>query len=68
VSPGQVSPDAIVKPGPYVEEQIHAKIYAGLRFIDSIGLPPVGTDDEIVGPGRRDHRQRHKNWGKIRSS
>jgi len=46
--PGQPTPPPIVKKGPFVEEQIRAKADAGLRFVDSIGLPAQGTDDEIV--------------------
>jgi cytosine/adenosine deaminase-related metal-dependent hydrolase len=48
VDPGQAAPEPIIKIGPFIEEQIRAKADAGLRFIDSIGLPSTGTDDEIV--------------------
>ena len=37
-----------LKPGPFEEMQIKAKADAGLRFIDSVGLPEIGSDDEIV--------------------
>ena len=64
VEPGQVAPPPIVKPGPYVEEQIQAKIDAGLRFVDSIGLPPVGTDDEVVAKVGEIIEHANKTWGK----
>lgn len=36
------------KPGPFEENQMRAKADAGLRFIDGIGIPEVGTHDEIL--------------------
>lgn len=45
---GESPPPPVVKTGPFDEEQIRAKADAGLRFIDSVGLYPLGTDDEIV--------------------
>jgi cytosine/adenosine deaminase-related metal-dependent hydrolase len=35
-------------PGPYEENQIRAKADAGLRFIDSFGLPRVGTREDML--------------------
>ena len=40
---------AILKPGPFEENQIQAKIDAGLRFINSPWLSEVGTDEDILG-------------------
>lgn len=36
------------KPGPFEENQIQAKMDAGLRFIDSPWLSEVGTDEDIL--------------------
>ncbi len=41
-------PPPVLKPGPFEENQIRAKIDGGLRFIDSIGLPRVGTNPEMI--------------------
>ena len=41
-------PGPILKPGPFEENQIRAKIDGGIRFIDSIGLPRVGTEQEMI--------------------
>ncbi len=41
-------PPPILKPGPYEENQIRAKIDGGIRFINSIGLPRVGTKEEMI--------------------
>ncbi|MDB6095667.1 MAG: Amidohydrolase [Verrucomicrobia bacterium] len=48
VGVGEVVPPPVLKPGPFEEAQIRAKIDAGLRFIDSVGMPRVGTEDEMV--------------------
>ncbi|MDB6168943.1 MAG: Amidohydrolase [Verrucomicrobia bacterium] len=45
---GEIVPPPVLKPGPFEEAQIRAKIDAGLRFIDSIGMPRVGTDEEMI--------------------
>lgn len=39
---------AYMKPGLFEENQIKAKIDAGLRFVNSPWLSEVGTDDEII--------------------
>ncbi|MCY4213556.1 MAG: amidohydrolase family protein [Gammaproteobacteria bacterium] len=36
-----------LKPGPFEENQIRAKLDSGLRFINSVWLPELGTDDDI---------------------
>ncbi len=38
-------PYAVQRPGPYEENQIRAKADAGLRFVNSVGLPRVGPPD-----------------------
>jgi 5-methylthioadenosine/S-adenosylhomocysteine deaminase len=38
----------VMKPGPYDEAQFKAKSDAGLRFINAVGLPRIGNDDEIL--------------------
>jgi 5-methylthioadenosine/S-adenosylhomocysteine deaminase len=48
VGTGDAVPAPRLKPGPYDENQLRAKIDAGLRFIDAVGLPRVGTHDEII--------------------
>ncbi len=45
--PSQAQKPGYLKPGPFEENQIRAKVDAGLRFIDSVWLPEVGTDDDI---------------------
>lgn len=42
-------PPPVQLPGPYEENQIRAKADAGLRFINSIGLPRVGTRGDMLG-------------------
>ncbi|WP_317930058.1 amidohydrolase family protein [Halioxenophilus sp. WMMB6] len=37
-----------IKPGPFEENQIKAKLDAGLRFINSPWLSEVGSDEEII--------------------
>ncbi|MFT7218717.1 MAG: 5-methylthioadenosine/S-adenosylhomocysteine deaminase [Candidatus Azotimanducaceae bacterium] len=39
---------AFMKPGPFEENQIQAKIDAGLRFINSPWLSEIGTDEDIL--------------------
>jgi len=41
-------PGPIQLPGPYEENQIRAKADAGLRFINSFGLPRVGTREDML--------------------
>jgi len=36
-----------LKPGPFEENQIRAKLDAGIRFINSVWLPEIGSDDDI---------------------
>jgi len=45
---GETTPPPVLKPGPFDEMQFKAKSDAGLRYINSVGLPRIGTDDEIV--------------------
>jgi cytosine/adenosine deaminase-related metal-dependent hydrolase len=40
---------AFLKPGPFEENQITAKIDAGLRFVNSPWLSEVGSDEDIIG-------------------
>src|SRR5690606_27300811 len=42
VGVGEVVPPPVLRPGPFEENQIRAKADAGLRFINSVGLPRVG--------------------------
>lgn len=44
---GEGSAQLRLKPGPFQENQIRGKADAGLRFVNSVGLTPVGKDDEI---------------------
>jgi len=45
--PSEAQDLGYLKPGPFEENQINAKIDAGLRFIDSVWLPEIGSDDDI---------------------
>jgi 5-methylthioadenosine/S-adenosylhomocysteine deaminase len=60
---GKAPLPAFVKPGPFEEEEIRAKADAGLRFVDSISLMPVGTDDEKVAEMGRMIAFAKKNYG-----
>lgn len=44
---GEAAPQMRLKPGPFQENQIRGKADAGLRFYNSVGLTPVGSEDEI---------------------
>lgn len=48
VGVGEKVPGPVLKPGPFEEKQLQAKSDAGLRFVNSVGLPRVGTREEIV--------------------
>jgi 5-methylthioadenosine/S-adenosylhomocysteine deaminase len=48
VGVGEKIPAPVLKPGPFEENQLKAKADAGLRFIDSVGLPRVGPRDAIL--------------------
>ena len=48
VGVGEKVPPPIQLPGPFEENQIRAKADAGLRFIDSVGLPRVGTRADML--------------------
>jgi 5-methylthioadenosine/S-adenosylhomocysteine deaminase len=41
-------PPAKLKPGPFDENQLKAKMDAGIRCIDSVALAPVGTRADII--------------------
>lgn len=45
--PSQAQKPGYFKPGPVEENQIRAKIDAGMRFINSPWLSEIGTDDDI---------------------
>jgi cytosine/adenosine deaminase-related metal-dependent hydrolase len=47
IGTGEAAPGPAVNQEPYEAVQIRAKLRAGLRFIDSISLVPLGTEDEI---------------------
>jgi 5-methylthioadenosine/S-adenosylhomocysteine deaminase len=48
VGVGEKVPPPSLKPGPFEENQLRAKSDAGLRFINSVGLPRVGTRPEMI--------------------
>jgi len=48
VGVGEVVPPPVLRGGPFEENQLKAKIDAGLRCVNSISLPRVGTKDEIL--------------------
>jgi len=52
-----------LKPGPFDENQLQAKIDAGLRFIDAVGLPRVGTHDEIIARYGRIYKYAYDHFG-----
>ena len=45
--PSEAQVPGYLKPGPIEENQIQAKLDAGLRFINSVWLSELGTDDDI---------------------
>jgi len=45
--PSQAQVPGFIKPGPIEENQIRAKVDAGLRFIDSVWIPEIGSDEDI---------------------
>lgn len=53
VGVGEAVPPPVLKAGPYDEAQFRAKADAGLRFINSVGMPRVGTDDEMMARFRQ---------------
>ena len=56
-------PPATLKPGPFEQNQIRAKADAGLRFIDSIGMPRVGTHDEMIARFGSIYKFAYDNYG-----
>jgi len=56
-------PPPVLKPGPFEENQIRAKADAGLRFIDSIGLPRVGTKEEMIARYARVYHYAYATYG-----
>ena len=45
--PSQAQGPGTLKPGPFEENQIRAKLDSGLRFVNSVWLPELGTDADI---------------------
>jgi 5-methylthioadenosine/S-adenosylhomocysteine deaminase len=60
---GPRTAEARIKPGPYDENQLRAKIDAGLRFIDAVGIPRVGTHDEMIARFGRIYRWAYATYG-----
>jgi len=56
-------PPPTLKPGPFEENQMKAKADAGLRFIDGMGLPRVGTEDEIIARFGRLYHYAYDTYG-----
>lgn len=48
VGVGEKVPPPTLKPGPFEENQLKAKADAGLRFVNSVGLPRVGPREVII--------------------
>ena len=48
VGVGEVVPPPVMRPGPFEENQMRAKIDAGLRFVNSVSLPRLGSREEII--------------------
>ncbi len=46
---GEAGGSSTVDPQPYEEAQIRAKLDSGLRFINSVSVVPLGTEEEIEG-------------------
>ncbi len=63
VGAGDKVPAPVLKPGPFDEKQIQAKADAGLRFINAVGLPRVGTHDEIIARFGRIYQWTQDNYG-----
>ncbi|MEM0955151.1 MAG: amidohydrolase family protein [Pseudomonadota bacterium] len=45
--PSQAQGPGYLKPGPFEENQIRAKLDSGMRFINSVWIPELGSDDDI---------------------
>ncbi|MEM1112494.1 MAG: amidohydrolase family protein [Pseudomonadota bacterium] len=45
--PSEAQGPGVLKPGPFEENQIQAKLDSGMRFINSVWLPEVGSDADI---------------------
>jgi len=48
VGPGEKVPPPILKPGPFEENQLKAKADAGLRFVNSVGMPRISPCEVIL--------------------
>lgn len=48
VGVGEKTPPPVLKPGPFEENQLRAKTDAGLRFVNSVGLPRVAPREEMI--------------------
>lgn len=64
VGVGEKVPDPVQLPGPYDENQIRAKADAGLRFINSIGLPRVGSREDMLARVERLLKWTDDHYGK----
>lgn len=53
-----------LKEGPFEENQLKAKADAGLRFVNSVSLPPFGTRAEIKARFGRLVAHANERWGK----
>ncbi len=60
---GESAPELRLKPGPFQENQIRGKADAGLRFYNSVGLMPVGTEEEVKQRFRDLLAYTEKNYG-----
>jgi 5-methylthioadenosine/S-adenosylhomocysteine deaminase len=63
VGVGEVVPPPTLRPGPFEENQLKAKIDAGLRTVNSISLPRVGTKDEIIARFAKFYRYSADTYG-----
>ena len=48
VGPGEKVPSSTLKPGPFEENQLKAKADAGLRFVNSVGMPRISPCEVIL--------------------
>jgi cytosine/adenosine deaminase-related metal-dependent hydrolase len=64
VGAGEQVPPPKLKVGPFDEKQLQAKIDAGLRFVNGVGIPRVGTHDQMIARFGRIYQYSIDHYGK----
>jgi 5-methylthioadenosine/S-adenosylhomocysteine deaminase len=63
IGPGENLAEPKLKPGPFAENQLRAKIDAGLRFVNGVSLIRVGPRAEIIARFGRTYRYAYDHYG-----